>query len=126
MEPGGIAIIGAVVLVVVVLVVVLASRRKRSAVVAVPAAPVAQAPTAPTNASLGDLPPPAPTERAAPIPPLSSAEGSSALLATGEVPEVVDMGGGDGTQARPGWYPDPQRGEGHRWWDGKGWTEHLS
>lgn len=27
----------------------------------------------------------------------------------------------------PGWYPDPQAGgEGYRWWDGSGWTDHHS
>ncbi|MGY2002021.1 phospholipid scramblase-related protein [Blastococcus sp. SYSU DS1024] len=25
----------------------------------------------------------------------------------------------------PGWYPDPAGGQGSRWWDGQGWTEHV-
>ncbi|WP_369132611.1 phospholipid scramblase-related protein [Modestobacter sp. I12A-02662] len=25
----------------------------------------------------------------------------------------------------PGWYPDPAGGPGTRWWDGRGWTEHV-
>ena len=24
-----------------------------------------------------------------------------------------------------GWYPDPQGGQGLRWWDGSAWTEHT-
>jgi hypothetical protein len=24
-----------------------------------------------------------------------------------------------------GWYPDPAGGDGTRWWDGKGWTDHV-
>src|SRR6478736_4160199 len=24
-----------------------------------------------------------------------------------------------------GWYPDPAGGDGTRWWDGKGWTDHI-
>ena len=26
----------------------------------------------------------------------------------------------------PGWYPDPSGGYDHRYWDGSGWTEHVS
>jgi len=25
----------------------------------------------------------------------------------------------------PGWYPDPAGGAGTRWWDGRGWTDHV-
>jgi uncharacterized protein len=25
----------------------------------------------------------------------------------------------------PGWFPDPQRGHGTRWWDGSSWTDHV-
>ena len=25
----------------------------------------------------------------------------------------------------PGWYPDPARGEGERWWDGDAWGERT-
>ena len=25
----------------------------------------------------------------------------------------------------PGWYPDPWGGQGLRWWDGSGWSEHV-
>ncbi|MGY1718019.1 phospholipid scramblase-related protein [Blastococcus sp. SYSU DS0552] len=25
----------------------------------------------------------------------------------------------------PGWYPDPAGGQGTRWWDGQGWSEHV-
>jgi uncharacterized protein DUF2510 len=28
--------------------------------------------------------------------------------------------------APPGWYTDPQRLAGHRWWDGRGWTDRTS
>ncbi|MGI5229266.1 DUF2510 domain-containing protein [Actinoallomurus sp. CA-142502] len=27
---------------------------------------------------------------------------------------------------QPGWYADPSGGDGHRWWDGTRWTEHVN
>lgn len=130
MEPGAIAVIGLVVVVPAVVIALLASRRRRGPIQErVPESTAAVVPQHASNQQLSHLPPPAPTERAAPIPPLSSAEGSSPLLAQGAAGEQTEgrvLGGGDGSQARPGWYPDPQRDEGHRWWDGKGWTDHLS
>ena len=101
--------------------------------VATAAAPVADD----TTSRLAQLPPPVPVQRAAPIPPLSSVGGTSALDATARhsdgSPEpaadqlLVDaVGAGDGTQARPGWYPDPAGEADHRWWDGGKWTGHVS
>ncbi len=91
-----------------------------------------------TVSRLAQLPAPVPVQRAAPIPPLSSAGGTSALDAAarrsdGDTSEPAtdqllaeSIGAGDGTQARPGWYPDPAGDADHRWWDGTKWTEHLS
>ena len=101
--------------------------------VATAAAPVADD----TTSRLAQLPQPVPVQRAAPIPPLSSAGGTSALDAAARHADgsselaadqlLIDaVGAGDGTQARPGWYPDPAAEADHRWWDGTKWTEHLS
>ncbi len=90
-----------------------------------------------TTSRLAHLPPPVPVQRAAPIPPLSSAGGTSALdasaqrdaadaAAASDVAQLEAVGAGDGTQARPGWYPDPAGEADHRWWDGGKWTDHLS
>ena len=90
-----------------------------------------------TTSRLAHLPPPVPVQRAAPIPPLSSVGGTSALDAAARhsdgSPEmaadhllVEAVGAGDGTQARPGWYPDPAGEADHRWWDGGKWTDHVS
>lgn len=38
---------------------------------------------------------------------------------------AVEVGAGDGTQARPGWYPDPAGEKSYRWWDGTQWTLHV-
>ncbi len=101
-------------------------------------APAAGAPVADdTMSRLAMLPAPVPVQRAAPIPPLSSAAGTSALDASARRDGAVDsahtepahdlaVGAGDGTQARPGWYPDPADEADHRWWDGTKWTTHLS
>ena len=29
-------------------------------------------------------------------------------------------------QIAPGWYDDPTRADGLRWFDGQAWTEHVS
>ena len=86
-----------------------------------------------TMSRLAQLPPPVPVQRAAPIPPLSSAGGTSALDASAQRDAaaadqllVESIGAGDGTQARPGWYPDPAGEADHRWWDGGKWTAHVS
>ena len=97
--------------------------------------PAAVAPVADDSTSrLAQLPPPVPVQRVAPIPPLSSVGGTSPLDATarhtdGSSEPAVDqllVGAGDGTQARPGWYPDPAGEADHRWWDGGKWTDHIS
>lgn len=36
------------------------------------------------------------------------------------------MSDSTGTAApQPGWYPNPSGDPGYRWWDGRGWTEHV-
>lgn len=30
------------------------------------------------------------------------------------------------TEAAPGWYPDPEDTQYHRWWDGSAWTDHTN
>lgn len=73
--------------------------------------------TTPPVVDLSTLPPPHPADMAAPIPPLQG----DATAATVAVP----IGGGDGTQPRPGWYPDPAGEKPYRWWDGNAWTYHA-
>lgn len=71
------------------------------------------------------LAPPVPNDMAAPIPSLGVSIDTSLGHSASEYNEDVVVGAGDGSQARPGWYPDPAGEKSYRWWDGTGWTTHV-
>lgn len=73
---------------------------------------------------LSILPHPQPAQMAAPIPALDAVVDTS--MGHKNATEADDsVGAGDGSQARPGWYPDPANEKPYRWWDGTGWTTHV-
>jgi len=56
-------------------------------------------------------------------------------VGTGLPAEAVGVGGGPPDVAAPGagsslpppgWHPDPSGRHWWRWWDGRGWTEHVA
>ena len=87
-----------------------------------------------------NLPPPTPTERAAPLPPLAggtplSTDRSAADIEADErrafTPSESSAGkffkGPTATlHPKAGWYPDPEDETRHRWWEGQRWTDHVS
>ncbi len=50
----------------------------------------------------------------------------SAQGTTGTVPDLGHGGPPPALYPPSGWYPDPSGRHEHRYWDGKGWTAHVS
>ena len=47
-------------------------------------------------------------------------------MSTADLTQDVTAGAVPAGPVPPGWYPDPAGGHGGRYWDGRGWTRHVT
>jgi hypothetical protein len=67
---------------------------------------------------------PAPKPRPEPTPPATAADDAGAVPVPAQGLPGVPLP--SGAVPPPGWHPDPSGRHWWRWWDGRGWTDHVA